>query len=167
MDTTGVFGAAATDLTGKAFTSVYTLNYPTFGVADINGSNSHETYGGALFNNASPLSAQITINGVTKSLSGAFSGDHFLQTSPGIFSKIFDNAATDSQNTINNSVSTDGNDVINSLNFSDPVSYNLKSGDYGYGAFQFGHSVDLDPVNDAIGDLKTLSVKVESVVAVP
>ena len=167
MDTTGVFGTAATDLTGKAFTSVYTLNYPTFGAADISGTTYHETQGGAFFNNASPQSAQITINGVTKSLSGAYSGVHLLQTLPGKFSMIFDNAGTDGQNTINNSVSTDGNDVINSLNFSDPVSYNLKFGDYGYGAFQFGHLFDSDPVNDAIGDLKTLSVKVESVGAVP
>lgn len=167
MDTTGVFGAAATDLTGKAFTSVYTLNYPTFGVADINGSNSHETYGGALFNNASPLSAQITINGVTKSLSGAFSGDHFLQTFPNPVSSISDQAITDGQNIISNLIQSPVNGVVNSLNFSVPVSYNVKSGDYAAGGFYLSHLSDFYQVEDATGNFNTLSVNVESVGAVP
>ena len=169
MDETGVFGAAATDLTGKAFTSVYTLNYPIFGAADVSGTNYHETYGGAIYgsNTVSPLSAQITINGVTKSLSGAYSGDHSLQALPGTVSRILDQVGDDNQNNIINFISNDVNDVINSLNFSDPVSYNLKFGDYSDGGFHLGHLSDLNRVSDAVGNFNNLSVKVESVGAVP
>ena len=166
-DETGVFGAAATDLTGKAFTSVYTLNYPTSGAIDVSGTSVHEYYGGTAYasNSVSPLSAQITINGVTKSLSGTFGGFHYLSTlaSPSGFAQISDIVFGSDQNSVvSNYIDSKVSNITDTLNLADALQYTVKSDKEG-GGFVFSE----DGNNAAIGFFKESSVTIESVGAVP
>lgn len=71
-DTTGVFGAANTDLTGVSWVTTYTYDR-TLGGNQFTDSYRDESWGGLGYGNfSSPIiSASITINGVTKYITGA------------------------------------------------------------------------------------------------
>ena len=70
FDSTGVFGVAATSLTGDAFTAVYTYNTALGVRATVPGVSDSVT-GGSYISQPSVASATLTINGVTVSFSGA------------------------------------------------------------------------------------------------
>jgi hypothetical protein len=72
-DVAGLFGAKGADLTGDAYTAIYTFN-TAIGVYEDDLPSYDEVYGGMDYNDISPVAAVLTINGVTKSLGGAYLG---------------------------------------------------------------------------------------------
>jgi hypothetical protein len=71
FDQTGVFTTANTTLVGLPFDLRYTLTYPGVGIVDFNTPTDFALSGGRVVNAASPLSAVLTINGRTISLTGS------------------------------------------------------------------------------------------------
>jgi hypothetical protein len=79
-----VFAAPNTNLTGYSWVATYTYDKTLGGVQDTDGVSYDISYGGPVYGVAgSPiLSASITINGVTRSLTGASGGYVYTHTSP-------------------------------------------------------------------------------------
>jgi len=73
-DQTGLFGTAGGDLAGAAYTVKYTID-TTKGVY-VNNLPSHDAlYGGSDYGTSSPVSATVTINGITLSIGGETVGE--------------------------------------------------------------------------------------------
>ncbi|HPU16074.1 MAG TPA: PEPxxWA-CTERM sorting domain-containing protein [Polymorphobacter sp.] len=85
-DQTGVFAAPGSDLTGYSWVATYTYDRSLGGIQSTDGVNYDYSYGGPGYGVAgSPvLSSTITINGVTKSVSGTYAGLVYTTTSPGV-----------------------------------------------------------------------------------
>jgi hypothetical protein len=75
-DQTGEFGAAETDLTGAGVTVTYTFDPDLAPIRNTPGTGYDEAYGGAAYGTADwpSLLAEVTIGGVTKTLTGSFYG---------------------------------------------------------------------------------------------
>jgi hypothetical protein len=81
-DQFGVFGAANIDLTGDAFTTVYTINDAALGATTYSDSNVSYIYGGVGFGSLAPaVSAVVTINGHSLSIAGNYEGEAYQSTS--------------------------------------------------------------------------------------
>jgi hypothetical protein len=72
-DVTGVFGAAGSDLAGDTYIAKYTLNTSN-GTYVNNLPASDDFYGGSSDGTSSPVSATLTINGITQSIGGYYYG---------------------------------------------------------------------------------------------
>jgi PEP-CTERM motif len=152
FDITGVFGQAGQDLTGLSYTSVYTLTEPTTGAIVNNDGTTGSTYGGTNYGVASPLSATLTINGVTKSVAGSYIG--IAQQVDGLpslndFDLVFHEAQDqtntpieESNNLIYDVIRSDVYSFVNSSNYLDSLTYSVQAGDTASGAFLF-YSSDL------------------------
>jgi hypothetical protein len=83
-DTTGVFGAPNTDLTGYSWVATYTYDRSLGFYQFTDGVSYDYSYGGPGYGvvGSPVLSSTITINGVTKSLPGAWAGYVYTGTSP-------------------------------------------------------------------------------------
>jgi hypothetical protein len=84
FDQTGVFAAPGSDLTGYSWVATYTYDKALGGYQFTDGVNYDNSYGGPGYGIAgSPvLSSTITINGVTRSLPGAWAGYAYTGTYP-------------------------------------------------------------------------------------
>lgn len=74
-DQTGVFGNGQSNLTGKEFNAVYTLNYPAPVASETNDGTRREIYSGSVYSAASVISSvALSINNVTQTIEGPISG---------------------------------------------------------------------------------------------
>ena len=161
------------DLTGLAFTSVYTLTYPTPGAQDISGTGYHQISGGTSYGNSviSLLSGKFTINGHTVFIDGNERGGQDLGSPAnapsvynGYYSQISDVVGSKSLAHLFNTVSsTSGDNFISSLNFADALNHTVTSSDFSDGAFNNG----LIGTANISARLKNLAVSVQEVSAVP
>jgi hypothetical protein len=71
-DLTGLFGTAGANLAGDAYTEVFTIDTATN--SPIQTANSEMEIGGAMYGLAPSVTATLTINGYSQSVSGAYSG---------------------------------------------------------------------------------------------
>ncbi len=152
FDITGVFGQAGQDLTGLSYTSVYTLTEPTPGAIVVNDGTSGSTYGGTNYGVASPVSATITINGITQSVAGNYIG--IAQQVDGLpslndFDLVFheaqdqtNTAIAESNNLIYDVIQSNVYNFVNSSNYFQSLTYSVNAGDMASGAFLF-YSADL------------------------
>jgi len=104
-DYTGDFGAAGGDLTGKDFKAVYTLTYPSANVvSDFQDFAQHQVYGGSAYGSAtsSPVSAAITVNGVTQTIAGGYTGQAYLANYLGNNNGNFDLIQNDAVDYVDN-----------------------------------------------------------------
>jgi len=149
-DQTDVFGLGGTDLTGQAFKAVYTLTDPTPGAYVYNDGFAGYTYGGTDYGAGipSPLSAKITINGITKAISGDQEGFAYqvdgLLTSSGydqVYHFAYDylyGGSRQTQDYLYNSVYSYVNNIVDTSNYTTPLDYSAQAGDSNnYGYFQF------------------------------
>jgi hypothetical protein len=167
-DLTGEFGAANTSLNGAAFTSVYTLTEPTAGAVHYDGSgssiNQQYTYGS---NAENPLSANITINGVTKAIApGAYYGQAFQLDDVSIDQishDVVEFGTRSLSNRIYNSVYSNGtNNIFNSSDYHKSLNYTLQSGDSSFGLVEFYSYNDItnETLHNAYGNLKADAVTI-------
>jgi hypothetical protein len=152
FDITGVFGQAGQDLTGLSYSTVYTLTEPTAGAIVNNDGVSGSTYGGTNYGVASPVSATITINGVTQAVGGNYIG--IAQQVDGLpsqndFDLVFheaqdqtNTAIAESNNLIYDVIESNVFNFVNSSNYFESLTYSVNSGDMTSGAFLF-YSADL------------------------
>lgn len=82
-DPNGVFGSPTIDLTGVAYKAVYTVTDPLPGAYFYDDGTRYYLEGGSFNGTPSPVSAKITINGTTKSISGNFGGSVLKQKNYG------------------------------------------------------------------------------------
>ena len=154
-DDTGVFGVAGANLTGDRYTAVYTIDDsinaykhydPTVGLSEISGGTVYlpAHHGMPALGTQSPVSATITINGVTVPVPGAYYGLAW-QTRPSNFGGeeyfIAQDKATSGLVTSNdymkNQIASDKNRINPSYDFHVPFSYTIKPSDeYHDGIFQ-------------------------------
>lgn len=86
LDTTGVFGAANTDLTGTSWVAIFTYD-KLLGGRQVSGTSSDESYGGEGYGQKgqSPVTnASVTINGVTRSIAASWASHALTETSPAV-----------------------------------------------------------------------------------
>jgi hypothetical protein len=146
-DVTGVFGSAGQNLTGISYTSVYTLTDPTPGAIVNDDGISSSTYGGTNYMVPTPVSGNITINGVTRNIGGTFIGiANHIDGMPteSQFDLVFhevDDFATDtiieSNNRVFNVIQSYNNNIVNTSSYLHSLSYTVQPDDVVSGAFQF------------------------------
>ena len=86
FDTSGVFGVANTNLTGASWVAIFTYD-KLLGGLQVSGADFDESYGGQGYGQSgqSPVTnVSITINGVTKSISGEWASHALTATSPAV-----------------------------------------------------------------------------------
>jgi hypothetical protein len=146
-DVTGVFGAAGASLDGKDVTVVFTLTDPTPGAFVSNDGTTSVTYGGTIFGTPDPVTATVTINGITRtigSITNAFGQAQQVNNGPfdQVLHKVEDRRLANGAvlgllNTLEASISSNINNVVNSSNYTDPLSYVPQAGDNVFGYFSF------------------------------
>ena len=175
-DGTGTFGDPNASLDGLAFTAVYTLTAPLAGAYTSEGEFSARIWGGAQYAAPSPLSATLTINGITQAVSGNQRGDveqrfvpdeifevgeirhlakHFSQThdDQGFFQQ-------DSYLLSNYIRSGLGNfDFLNTTDYTASLDYDVRPGDVSTGSFRF-EEFRYDGIYYAYGDLTATHVTI-------
>jgi PEP-CTERM motif len=72
VDWTGVFGGSSNSLNGLSYTSVYTLTDPNPGGTIINGGILGQSIGGSINGRPVPVTATLTINGITQASNGSY-----------------------------------------------------------------------------------------------
>jgi hypothetical protein len=178
-DQTGVFGAANTDLAGKAFKAVYTLDDATPGVETIVGPSNSLIRGGTYYPGkpASPLSATITIDGITKSSKGSYAGfatqsndvngmdfiSHDSQDYSGLSGPTF------ISNYIYIQLSSSTNNFLSNSDFRSKLNYTILPGDRAIGGFAFSMASNAQPfppvripIEQAAGYLLGTSVSIRA-----
>ena len=166
-DFSGVFGASTTSLTGDTFKSVYTLTYPTTGVTDYNIGSTHYVKGGSDFSTLSPVSGQLTINGITQSFDGKVVGEHLLASLDSGIAEVLDVAGAvrqPNENSIFNRIYSMTDNFITSTSFADSFNYAVTANDHSSGTFNI---VSNNGDESAFGVLESLTVSIQSVSAVP
>jgi hypothetical protein len=141
-----VYGSYGSSLDGLGFTAVYTLTDPLPGaILYGDGSTYAATYGGSYYSAPSPVSATLTINGITRAFSGdeqnyaeqyndyGGSFDEVRHYSGDI--KVINGSYV--SNYIQNYISSYSNDFLSSIDYTSPLSYTVQAGDTGYGYFRF------------------------------
>jgi PEP-CTERM motif len=152
-DLTGLFGGSGSSLDGSTYLAVYTLDDALPGAGYNNDGFQRLDYGGSFLSAPSPVSATLTINGITKSIMGTYVGTAYLwneSTAPGLLgSDLVANQAydiftagnhSDTAYIVNQIVSLASNEIVTSLNYSDLVNYVVQSNDllvYSAGYFSF------------------------------
>jgi hypothetical protein len=149
-DDGGVFGAVGADLTGKAFTAVYTLNdsVPTASVDHSQPEYDIFSNSGPASGAASPLTAVLTVGTTSVSLSHLLNGgdgqEHRYVYSDGSFSNLFVSVADetltgddDTGGQVQLYVDHNGPAFYASQDFDSPVDYTVQPGDTGAGSIDF------------------------------
>lgn len=161
----GAFGIQGS-LDGQAFTAVYTLTYPTPGALEREDydKTGRSIEGGAEYGTPSPVSAMLTINGITLSFDGTYDGfagqsDQTLSLgsgpSPRKPADQVDHRASYSSDanghtirqSISNAVYSDVNNIVSTTDFTSSLNYlvdlsdDISTGqfiyyDYSAGAYQ-------------------------------
>lgn len=137
FDVTGEFGTPAADLTGKSFSVVYTLTAPLAGAETYDSGRTGYIRGGSNYGTPSPLSARITINGITQAIGGGSFGQA-SQVNDDMGDSI-DHEARDQTDYVNsyvyNSVASSLYNIVNSTDYTQPLTYSVHDGDYRDGGF--------------------------------
>jgi hypothetical protein len=146
-DVTGVFGPSGASLDGKDVTVVFTLTDPTPGAFVSNDGTTGVTYGGTIFGTPDPVTATVTINGITRSIgsiTNAFGQAQQVNNGPfdQVLHKVEDRRLASAAvlgllNTLEASISSSANNIVNSSNYTDPLSYVPQAGDNVFGYFSF------------------------------
>jgi hypothetical protein len=148
LDRTGVFGGSGNSLNGLSFTSVFTLNdaiqNPGSGVQP--GGRAWGCFGGSANANGGPppVTATLTINGVTRTSSGQRLSSAYQGFNPGFYSEIFHRAQaiSDSQ-TVHTIASvevgiSEPTTFIQNVDYTQPLShFSLLGLNANVGAFNF------------------------------
>lgn len=82
-DSTGVYGSASTSLVDEDVRVIYTLTFPKAGSEIYQDSVASFASGGIIFGNVSPLTASVTVKGISRSLDGQNfygSSERYLKT---------------------------------------------------------------------------------------
>jgi hypothetical protein len=142
----GAFGFGYSDLSGLSFKAVYTLNFPTPGAFTFVNENFAETLGGDVSATPSPVSARLTVNGVSENFDGNWYGYALLQNGLGTYigSDGIGNQVNDYVNDgmvyhnsyLVNSVYSSVNNFIDSTDFSTRLDYTIQLGDTESSEFQ-------------------------------
>jgi len=142
----GAFGYGYSDLSGQSFKAVYKLTFPTPGAFTFVNSDFAETLGGEVSATPSPVSAKLTINGVTETFYGNWWGYAYLQNGLGTFlgSDGIGNQVNDYSNDgvvyrnsyLVNSIYSDVDDFVSTTDFSAPLDYTVLPGDTRNSEFQ-------------------------------
>jgi len=142
VDGAGVFGAVGADLTGKAFTSVYTLNDAVPG-ASYQYYSMQSTAESGPSQGPSPLLAKFTINGISKELTGRVAGSQstrfaFLPSKDYTISNtvndLYNNEDGSSvYDSLKNVINNIGNSMFPSVSFGNDFSHTLEDGDFSTG----------------------------------
>jgi hypothetical protein len=145
-DNAGIFGGSGSSLDGLDFTAVYTLTDPLPGaLSGGDGSTYASTYGGSSYSAPSPVSATLTINGITQALSGYY---YSFAEQYNDYGGSLDRVWHKSQGTtvvngygtydyIYNYISSSSNDFLSSIDYTSQLSYTTQSGDVVSGSFRF------------------------------
>lgn len=176
-DATGEFGTAGATLDGQAFTAVYKLVEKT-GAIIVHEPN-FSTITGTFYDGNNPLSANVTIKGLTvfftgdifNSFSTASQSDNFLDYDA-VSHDVQDSENSSSQfvnNHINNYISSNVNNIVNSSDYRQNLNYQTQFGDTSYGYFAVG-TYDFSngmSVHDVYATLYNDSVTISPLNAVP
>ena len=153
-DLTGLFGgdpAVTTDIEeGTAFTAMFTLNDPSPGsLVETDGTTFYRSYGGTNYGLGvpGPLSATLTINGITQSIAGNTLGIVYKANNL----NGYDEFLYDAEDTVQDSLDfvddylqiygfSNLNNIFDSVNLGDPVNYAFGADDALTGTFQFSRS---------------------------
>jgi hypothetical protein len=170
----GAFGYNGGDLTGQSFTAVYRLTFPTPGAFSYVDAYSAETMGGESSGTPSPVSAALTINGVTERLYGNWWGYAYLQNGLGTFlgsdgignqvNDYFYDGVIYRNSYLVNSIYSSVDDFVHSTNFSAPLDYTFLPGDTSNSGFQIiTHDFSKFTYQFAEGHLSTQHVTITPV----
>jgi hypothetical protein len=175
IDVTGVFGQAGQDLTGLSYTSVYSLIEPTPGAVVFTDGTSSTTYGGTAYDVPSPISATLTINGVTLSVGGLYIGvvgrENGLPGDIGydlLFHEAQDYTAgtiNETNNLVYNVIQSYTNNFLGAGDYTTSLNYTVQAGDEASGGFQFftgNVASGAGPIN-AYGNLTPQTVNVAGI----
>jgi hypothetical protein len=185
-DLTGVFGGSGSSLNGKSFQAIFTVDDALPGAFHVVNPSQRADYGGSSISisTPSPLSAVLTINGITRSIAGSYVGNGVLQndaptisgTRDGVYSGVEDRVATSSHyqgQDMAIQIWSFVNEILASYNYSDSLNYVVQVGDFNSGSF---HWLDyaIDPVSGAFtyaiqtqGKLNTSTVTIRAAVPEP
>jgi hypothetical protein len=136
FDQYGLFGGLGGSIAGQGFQVVYTVNDALPGAGLEITPTSRRDFGGVSRGLPSPMSATVTINGVTQNISGStFSRATLVNEASGSIDELefiadgggFPDVTFGSVVVIR--LSSDVNEILNSLNYADATNYVVKSGD--------------------------------------
>jgi PEP-CTERM motif len=145
-DLTGLFGGSGSSLDGLSFVAVYLLDDSLTGAFQARFPDYRADFGSSTFGNASPVSATLTVNGVTLASSGAyygevFAGDRVSQRTTEVLRALASERTVNGThihyNIINTEVFSLVNDILPSINFDDFVTYTVQPNDGLNGYFFF------------------------------
>lgn len=174
-DGTGTFGDPNASLDGLTFTATYLLTAPLPGANTFEEEFSARIWGGAEYAAPSPLSATLTINGITQAVSGNQRGDVEQKFVPDeIFEvgeirhlvKHFDQALNheflqSNRYLLSNFIRSGfGNfDFLNTTDYTASLDYDVRPGDVSTGSFRF-EEFRYDGIYYAYGDLTATHVTI-------
>lgn len=173
-DQTGVFGAGA-NLAGAGYTAVYTVD-DSVSDYSIHTPTLVQLLGGSHYHNQSPVSAAITINNVTLSISGGYFGHAWQSTLAYGHTEIYrgaedytDDGVIKYDNFMENRIISVSNPIIASPDINAPLSYTVQKGDSGSGYFSdllYSYGAGAYSV-DVTANLHPTSVTIAQVMGVP
>lgn len=152
-DSTGVFGSINADLTGVAYKSVYTLTYQLPGAYYYDDGVVGSAFGGQVYGAPTPVSADLTINGVTKTVSGNYLGaasqhNKFPPLPSGSLPNGYDEISHDAEDNqlignnylisfVRNNIYSTSNNIISTSNITSSLNYSVQNGDISDGFFRY------------------------------
>ena len=178
-DKTGAFGAPNTDFINSAFTAIYLLDTSTVGATTrTDGLTFSHILGGTRASTVSPVSASLTINGVTRAFNGLASGEAILvNNEAGTGSDIIDHRVSDdglsttstTDNYMYHTVDDVAGTLLSSINWGPAFTYAASRNDGTNAYFQFStrNNATGDEEEYANGLMNIQSVTVASVGAIP
>jgi hypothetical protein len=142
-DRTGVFGGTGASLDGQQFSATYRLTYPVDGAYEAYTPTSAVYAGGQTFCAAAIQSATLTINGVSRSISGSYqSSVSYFDEQAGFLDGVFHEAQdyrAGTANAFNHYVQAgiwaETNEILSGADFTKPLSYTFAPGDQPLGGF--------------------------------
>ena len=162
-DNVGLFGTAKKSYTNVAFTSVYTLSYPNPGTLALNDADERR-YVGSLPNN--PMTATLTINGITRSLMSLQTSVYYMNNGPTYDALEYRVSADDYLNGVLyddvmwNNVFDTTKLMLSSTEFLGSFDYIVTSPVTGGGSFRFQNSRDGYQAN---GEFVTKTVSIRTI----
>jgi len=174
VDSTGVFGTKWTNLAGNSFTVVYTLTSPQPGSETYSSGPTAYARGGSSSGTISPVSATITIKGITQTIDGSSFGQayQFNDASDDSVSHVAQQYSLNETSYVNNTISSSVNNIVNSTDYTAALNYLGQADDYRSGSFQIERyyvagNGDYVFTGLAYGNLISNSVTIAAVDAAP
>ena len=169
-DNTGTFGVKGA-LAGLSYTAIYSFNFPVSGALYYNDYVSTSSYGGTSYNAVSPLSANFTLNGITKNIAGNYVGSTQISDGSSIpyvgydtilhaASDLVDNSQVYKAYGISNYIYSSTNNFIKSNNLLSSLDYYVSPADFSTGGFGF---VNFDRQNNVSLESVTGNVSIDHI----